>query len=118
ISVKTLSAPRQGPCNAKNLWDKVVKIEVGVKNVGKVAGQEVAQLYLGIPNSPPKQLRGFDKLSLEPGKSGKATFELTRRDLSVWDVVSQKWVVQAGTYKIYAGASSRDIRLNGSLAFS
>lgn len=118
IRIKTLAPPRQGSCNAKNLWDKVVKIQVGVKNVGKVEGQEVAQLYLGIPNSPPKQLRGFEKLFLKPGKSATATFELTRRDLSVWDVESQKWVVQPGTYKIYAGASSRDIRLNGSLAFS
>lgn len=118
ISVKNLAPLRQCQSNATTLWEKVAKVDVKVKNVGAVAGEEVAQLYLGIPNSPPKQLRGFEKLAVAPGKSSTASFELTRRDFSVWDIVEQKWVVQPGTYKIYVGASSRDIRLHGSLSFS
>ncbi|KAJ7170946.1 hypothetical protein C8R46DRAFT_895659, partial [Mycena filopes] len=45
-----------------------------------------------------------------PGKSGTATFELRRKDISVWDVVSQKWKIPQGTFTLSAGASSRDLR--------
>ncbi|CEJ80376.1 Putative Glycoside hydrolase family 3 [[Torrubiella] hemipterigena] len=118
ISVST-HGPMQ-PCShiGDEVWEKIATVEVEVTNNGKVSGAEVAQLYLGIPNSPPKQLRGFEKLRLEPGQTGKATFELTKRDLSIWDVVSQKWTIQSGAHKIYVGASSRDIRLHGNLQFS
>lgn len=76
---------------------------------------EVAQLYIGIPNAPAKQLRGFGKQDLEPGQTVPMHFELTRRDLSVWDVVQQQWVLPSGTYAICVGASVLDIRLTGSL---
>ena len=80
-------------------------------------GAEVAQLYIGFPDSapetPPRQLRGFQKLLLPAGKSDTASFELTRRDISYWDVVSQKWVVPEGEFKVFVGASSRDVRLDG-----
>ncbi|KAI1659455.1 glycoside hydrolase family 3 protein [Daldinia decipiens] len=104
------------PSSDEALWDIVAMVNVTITNSGKVSGAEVAQLYLGIPNSPPKQLRGFEKVPLVPGESAEITFELTRRDLSVWDVVTQGWIVQAGQYDLYVGASSRDIRLRGSIA--
>lgn len=118
ISVQVHGATKSCSQSGDAVWDKIATVEVQVTNTGKVAGAEAAQLYVGIPNSPPKQLRGFDKLRLEPGKSGKARFELTKRDFSIWDVSSQKWVIQPGQHKIYVGASSRDIRLTGSVAFS
>ncbi|KAJ9138386.1 Cel3e secreted beta-glucosidase [Pleurostoma richardsiae] len=93
------------------LWDVVATVEVTITNSGPVAGEEVAQLYLAIPESPPKQLRGFEKVFLSPNNSSPAQFELTRRDLSVWDVVTQKWLIQEGNYTVFVGASSRDIRL-------
>ncbi|KAI2642746.1 glycoside hydrolase family 3 protein [Xylaria nigripes] len=97
-----------------DLWQVVAKIEARVTNTGMVAGAEIAQLYLGIPNSPPKQLRGFEKTSLlSPQESSLVHFELTRRDFSVWDVVAQAWTIQAGNYSVWVGASSRDIRLTG-----
>ena len=65
------------------------------------------------PPTPPKQLRGFEKLKLSPGQAGTATFEITRRDLSYWDTESQKWVVPSGSFKVFVGASSRDIRQQG-----
>ncbi|KAI0010234.1 glycoside hydrolase family 3 protein [Xylariaceae sp. FL0662B] len=99
----------------ESLWSTIATVNATIKNTGSVAGAEVAQLYLGIPNSPPKQLRGFEKIPLAPGESGEVVFELSRRDLSIWDVVSQKWVVQRGNYPVYVGASSRDIRLTGSI---
>ncbi|KAJ4164934.1 hypothetical protein LMH87_006587 [Akanthomyces muscarius] len=100
------------------LFEVVASVHANVVNSGAVAGQEIAQLYLGIPGAPPKQLRGFEKLGLQPGETGKVTFELTKRDLSQWDVVQQKWVLHPGDYKIYVGASSRDIRLTGNIVVS
>ncbi|KAI1161012.1 family 3 glycoside hydrolase [Nemania serpens] len=98
------------------LWEVVVTVEAEIANVGSVAGAEIAQLYLGIPNSPPRQLRGFDKtLLLPPTESSTVYFELTRRDFSVWDVVAQAWNVQTGNYTLWLGASSRDIRLTGAV---
>jgi beta-glucosidase len=98
-----------------SVWNQVASVTVVVKNTGRKAGAEVAQLYLGIPNSPPKQLRGFNKRAIGVGESVKLTFELTRRDLSVWDTAGQSWVVQSGEYNVYVGASSRDIRLTGKI---
>ncbi|KAK9576569.1 hypothetical protein V6Z92_009833 [Aspergillus fumigatus] len=106
------------PGGPADLFEVVGQVSVSVRNNGRVAGAEVAQLYLGLPDSapatPPKQLRGFQKLMLQPGQTGRATFKLTRRDLSYWDVQQQKWVVPSGTFKVYVGSSSRDIREEGS----
>lgn len=96
------------------LWEVVAEVEAQITNTGRIAGAEIAQLYLSIPNSPPKQLRGFEKTSLlSPKESSTVHFELTRRDFSVWDVVAQAWTVQPGNYTVWLGASSRDIRLTG-----
>jgi beta-glucosidase len=75
----------------------------------------VPQLYVGIPDGPTKQLRGFEKRFLQPGATVTVQFPLTRRDLSVWDTSAQKWRMQRGQYKIHVGTSSRDLRLNGTL---
>jgi beta-glucosidase len=104
----------EGPTGTNpTLWSNVAKVQVTVTNTGSLEAAEVAQLYLGIPNSPPKQLRGFEKMLLCRQESGIAKFNLTRRDISVWDVEAQDWIVQKGRYNIYVGASSRDIRLTG-----
>lgn len=98
------------------LWDVLFSISFSVTNTGPVAGAEVAQLYLGIPTAPARQLRGFDKVYVEPNATAVVTFEVMRRDLSVWDVVAQQWKLQQGVeYGIWVGASSRDLRLNGTL---
>ncbi|KAF4510473.1 hypothetical protein G6O67_002355 [Ophiocordyceps sinensis] len=106
---------RRSASNGTDLWDTLAVAEAHITNTGTVAGAEVAQLYLGIPGGPPKQLRGFEKIPLEPGKSTTMRFTLTRRDLSVWDVTRQQWVVERGEYPVFVGVSSRDIRLTGSL---
>ncbi|KAL2812747.1 glycoside hydrolase superfamily [Aspergillus granulosus] len=101
----------------EDLFEIIGTVSTYVRNSGSVTGAEVVQLYLGYPDSapstPPKQLRGFSKINLMPGESGQAVFELRRRDVSYWDVASQKWVVPTGTFQIYVGSSSRDIRLTG-----
>lgn len=98
-----------------DLWDAIATVSVSVKNTGSVAGAEVAQLYVGIPGAPTKQLRGFEKPFLQPNQSETVTFHLTRRDLSVWSVERQKWQLQQGTYKFYVGSSSRRLPLNGTM---
>lgn len=102
--------------NDQSLWDVAAVVNATITNSGTVTGAEVVQLYLGIPNSPPKQLRGFEKATLSPGESAEVTFKLTKRDFSVWDVITQGWTVQTGEYHLYVGASSRDIRLTSSIA--
>lgn len=96
-----------------SIWAPAASVSVNITNTGPVAGEEVAQLYVGIPGGPGRQLRGFDRVRLGPGEEAEVTFELTRRDLSVWDVPSQAWVFQRGRYVFYVGSSSRDIRWNG-----
>lgn len=98
-----------------DLWDEIVSVTATVKNTGRKSGAEVAQLYLGIPGGPVKQLRGFDKVKIPAGGSAKVSFALTRRDLSSWDVTAQKWHLQSGDYAIHVGSSSRDLPLSTTL---
>jgi beta-glucosidase len=102
-----------------DLWDVLVRVEAEVKNTGGREGAEVAQLYVGIPvaGQPVRQLRGFDKVVVKNGTAAgeKVRFELTRRDLSVWDVVAQRWRLPRGEFKIEVGGSSRDLPLVGSV---
>lgn len=79
---------------------------------------QVPQLYLSPPetaNSPPYLLKGFDNIYIAPGEFTNVTIPLSRYDLSIWDVVSQKWVIPSGTTGVTVGASSRDHRLTGSI---
>jgi len=98
------------------LWDVLFNVTASITNVGKVAGAEAAQLYLGIPTAPIRQLRGFDKVFLKPNETATVAFALTRRDLSIWDVVAQQWKLQSAVYNVSVGASSRDLRLNSILS--
>lgn len=91
-------------------------ITATVQNSGKVAGTEVAQLYIGFPSSagePPQVLRGFYKIILDAGASGTATFPLDKDDVSIWSIAQDSWTAITGTFNVYVGASSRDIRLKG-----
>jgi beta-glucosidase len=98
------------------LWENHVIVSADISNVGNVTGYEVAQLYLGIPveNTPVRQLRGFERIEIHPGESRRVHFVLSRRDLSYWDVSSQQWRIPAGSFKVFIGASSRDLRLESS----
>ncbi|KAI0205827.1 beta-glucosidase M [Astrocystis sublimbata] len=99
-----------------DLWDTVATVSATLANTGAVAGAEVAQLYVGIPgDGPQRQLRGFEKVFLNVSEARTIRFDLTRRDLSVWDVVAQKWALQRGRYRLWVGASSRLLPLNGTL---
>ncbi len=93
------------------------KIEVSlvITNTGKVAGKEVVQLYVGDLKSslprPPKELKGFAKVDLEPGQAGTVTFDLNERALAFYDPQKKDWVVEPGKFEVLVGSSSRDIRV-------
>lgn len=92
-----------------------VTVVAKVTNTGAVAGKEVAQLYVRFPASagePPVQLKGFDKVALEPGESKDVTFVLDRRAFSYWKEPGG-WTVEPGGYEILVGTSSRDTALQG-----
>ncbi|MGC2421376.1 MAG: glycoside hydrolase family 3 C-terminal domain-containing protein [Candidatus Acidiferrales bacterium] len=97
-----------------------VNVEFDVTNTGKVAGSEVAELYVGLPSTddvpePPRQLKGFDKVNLKPGETRHVRLALDARAFSYWDVKAHAWAVMPGTAKVMVGASSRDIRLDGAV---
>jgi len=90
-----------------------------VMNIGRVAGAEVAQLYLSFPSGagePPSQLKGFQKTrELSAGEMALLQWRLTPRDLSIWNVSTHAWSRVPGTFTVMVGASSQDIRLQGEL---
>ncbi|KAI1428630.1 beta-glucosidase M [Xylaria sp. FL1777] len=96
-----------------DLWDVVVTVNATVTNTGPVDGAEVAQVYVGIPGAPVRQLRGFEKPFINVSSSATVSFNISRRDLSVWDVVAQKWALQQGDYQVFVGSSSRQLPLHG-----
>ncbi|KAF2972269.1 hypothetical protein GQX73_g1249 [Xylaria multiplex] len=102
-----------------DLWDVLVTVTATVTNTGRVSGAEVAQLYLGIPGDqdivPVRQLRGFEKPSLHANQTATVSSPLTRRDLSEWDVIAQKWSLVTGDVKVEVGSSSRVLPLVGTL---
>lgn len=87
-SLSMLLPNNPGTYGQPSLWDIVVTVQAVVANRGSVPGVEILQLYLAIPNSPLKQLRGFEKVTISPGQSEIVSFGLTRRDMSIWDVVT------------------------------
>ncbi|KIW73191.1 hypothetical protein, variant [Phialophora macrospora] len=98
------------------LYEVVATVTATITNTGDVVGDEVAQLYVYLgEGEPPKVLRGFDRITIAPGQSATFTAELTRRDVSVWDTVSQNWV-QVQNPTIYVGTSSRNLPLSGTLS--
>jgi len=103
-----------GPYAYAGLEASSAAITFTVTNMGATAGSEVAQLYLTFPEAagePPKQLKGFAKLSLAPGESRLVTFELSGRSRSVWDAGSHVWAEVPGTFTAAVGASVGDLRL-------
>jgi beta-glucosidase len=102
-----------------DLWDEVIQVTVTVKNTGSRAGADTAQLYVTFPSEagqPPRVLRGFEKVSVAPGKEVEVRFGVRRRDVSYWDTAAQKWAVARGEYTFWVGASSRDLRGSAKLA--
>ncbi|SDG45472.1 beta-glucosidase [Lentzea fradiae] len=89
-----------------------------VRNTGSRRGSAVPQLYLGYPGAagePPRQLRDFAKVVLDPGASTRVTMTLDQRAFALWDTAERTFRVPAGGFTVSVGASSRDLRLSGTV---
>ncbi|WP_040949464.1 glycoside hydrolase family 3 C-terminal domain-containing protein [Gorillibacterium massiliense] len=91
------------------------RVSLQVQNMGTRAGQEIVQLYVRAMNSsvirPQKELKGFQKIHLEPGETKTVTFTLDKRAFAYYDVDLHDWFVESGNYEVLLGRSSRDIEL-------
>ena len=94
-------------------------VSFDVKNTGKMAGAEVAQVYVGDDECslvrPAKELKGFDKVYLKSGETKRVSVRLDDEAFRFFDPIERKFKVEPGVFSVYVGASSADIRLNGKL---
>jgi len=93
----------------------ILNVSVDVKNTSSVSGKEVAQLYVAAPgksmDKPVKELKGFAKTNvLSKNKKQTLNFKLDAMSLASFDEKRSTWVIEPGIYKVYAAASSKDIR--------
>ena len=96
-----------------------ITVSVDVTNSGKLAGKEVVQLYVkdltGSAIRPEKELKGFEKVFLNPGETTTITMKLDKRSFAWYNTALHDWFAASGDYEILIGASSRDIRLAGTI---
>lgn len=99
--------------------DEMLRVSFFIKNIGAMAGKEAVQVYVHKKGSKIsrawQELKGFEKVSLMPQEETKVEITLDRRSFSYYNEETGTWCVEAGEYEIFAGASSRDIRLKGSV---
>ena len=103
--------------SAESLRDTdTLTVSVDVTNIGKVAGKEVVQLYVADRESsvfrPVRELKGFEKIALQPGETKTVTFRLGKRAFAYWNTRLHDWYVESGVFGIEIGRSSRDIVLS------
>ncbi len=94
-----------------------VRVSFTVTNTGKRVGAEVAELYVGQQNPmivrPIKELKGFQKVNLQPGQSTKVTLSLDQRSFAYFNTTKEKWDAVSGVYNVVVGDSSEDTPLKG-----
>ena len=87
-----------------------------IKNIGEISGKEIVQLYIGQINSivtrPVKELKRFEKIGLNSGEEKTIQFTINHSDLAYYNICLRQWHVESGTYEIYVGSSSQDIKLS------
>lgn len=106
------------PGGNRQLWDVMYEVKATITNTGNAMTDEIPQLYLshGGENEPVRVLRGFERIErIAPGQSVEFRADLTRRDLSNWDTVSQNWVITEYEKTVFIGRSSRQLALSGKL---
>jgi len=98
--------------------DDTLTVTLNVKNVGKMDGDEVVQLYIhdvkASVEREVKALKGFKRIALKKGESKPVSFKIDKSALSFYDVKAKKWVAEPGEFQVLIGSSSRDIRLKDS----
>jgi len=102
--------------------NETITVTAQVRNIGKVAGAEVVQLYLHDKKAsverPIKELKGFDKVFLLPGETQQISIELTKRDLSFWDIKTNNWLAEPGDFEVQLGTSLDNIQLKSVFNYS
>ncbi|MDM5428278.1 glycoside hydrolase family 3 C-terminal domain-containing protein [Bacillus mycoides] len=106
--------------NKKEITDTdTVSISVNVKNTGSRAGKEIVQLYIKDVESsmtrPEKELKGFEKVELQPGEEKTVSFTLNKRSFAYYNVELKDWHVETGEFEILVGKSSKEIVLHDSM---
>ena len=90
-----------------------------ITNAGTVDGDEVAQVYVAFPDSkimrPARELKGFARVSLKAGETRQVTVRLDDKAFRYFNVGTNSWEIESGTYEILVGASVRDIRLKAAV---
>ncbi|MEH7336554.1 glycoside hydrolase family 3 C-terminal domain-containing protein [Neobacillus drentensis] len=98
---------------------ETVQVTVTVKNTGEVVGKEIVQLYVRDVEStvirPEKELKGFEKVDLQPGEEKDVTFILDKRAFAYYNVDIHDWHVESGLFEVLVGKSSAEIILRGSI---
>lgn len=94
-----------------------LQVTVAVKNTGSRFGKEIVQLYIRDKEAsvirPVKELKGFEKVALEPGEEKEVTFTLDGRSFAFYSTKRNDWYIESGEYQLLIGKSSRDIVLSG-----
>jgi beta-glucosidase len=102
--------------------DKTIQLQLDVKNTGNRAGDEVVQLYISDLDASvqmaEKQLKGFERISLEAGEHKTVKFKITANALSFWDEKSKKFLVEKGRFKVMIGGSSDNLPLQDDFIIS
>lgn len=104
------------------LKDKeTLSVSVDITNAGSREGKEVVQMYIsdrnGTPVRPEKELKGFAKVSLQPGEAKTVRFEICPRDLAYYEEEIHDWYAPAGTYRVLIGHASDDIVLEADIEY-
>jgi beta-glucosidase len=98
------------------------EVSFDVTNTGSRAGSDVCQLYVGDKHAkvprPPKELKGFMKVSLAPGETRTVRMNLNRRSFSYYDVDTKAWRADAGEFAVLVGRSSADIQIEGKIVLT
>ncbi|WP_412675079.1 glycoside hydrolase family 3 C-terminal domain-containing protein [Bacillus mobilis] len=96
-----------------------VSVRVNVKNIGSIAGKEIVQLYIKDVESsmirPEKELKGFEKVELQPGEEKTVSFTLNKRSFAYYNVEWKDWHIETGDFEILVGKSSKEIVLHDSI---
>ncbi|MGC9063654.1 MAG: beta-glucosidase [bacterium] len=95
--------------------NETVTVTVKIKNTGNIPGKEIVQLYIRDVESsiirPEKELKGFEKIELQPQEEKSVTFTLDKRAFAYYNVDIKDWYVETGEFEILIGSSSKDIYL-------
>ncbi|MFX0102323.1 MAG: glycoside hydrolase family 3 C-terminal domain-containing protein [Candidatus Hodarchaeota archaeon] len=99
--------------------NQVITVSAELSNTGAIKGAEVVQLYIEpvqpSTDRPPRELKAFEKVTLEAGETKKVSLELDDTSFKYFDENKKSWILEKGTYRVLIGSSSRDIKLQGEI---